>query len=325
MKKYFHFFAAICVLCASFLAASEPKKRVEIVSYCGRLPPGISDPDKYLSIKEKFKVNYTRNLYGFIKKFPGDDANLHKVVFIDYCRDPGMARLPKNKAICFRWEPGVLSPSLFSYYYKVFTFDDNLVDNKHYFKFYYPVLKPMTEKVPAFNEKLLCCMIATRWVPHRVQILDFFASKPKDSFHVYGSVRKAPKYLKHPMFKGSIPGWPSSDQKTETLSKYKFCVCFENTTTVPGYITEKVFDVFSGGCVPIYWGAGNVEKYIPKECFIDYRKFSNNEELYKYLTTMKESEYNGYIQNIRNFLKSDKAKLFSVENFEKTLCDAVLN
>lgn len=324
MKKTFHLLSALLLVGASVLSAAPQKKRVEIVSYCGRLPPGINDAGKYLPIKNKFNVVYTRNLYGFIKKFPGDDENLHKVVFIDYCRDKNMARLPKEKAICFRWEPGVLSPQLFSYYYKVFTFDDNLVDNKKYFKFYYPVLKPMLSELPAFKDRLLCCIIATRWVPHRVQMLDFFASKPKDSLHIYGSVRKAPKYLKHPMFKGSIPGWPSSDQKSTTLSKYKFCICFENTTTVPGYITEKIFDVFSGGCVPIYWGAGNVEKYIPSNCFIDYRKFKNNEELYKYLTTMTASEHETYLQNIRTFLKSDKAKLFSVENFEKTLCDAVL-
>lgn len=47
--------------------------------------------------------------------------------------------------------------------------------------------------------------------------------------------------------------------KHDTLSKYKFSVCFENGKNLSGFITEKIFDCFSAGTIPIYWGADNIE------------------------------------------------------------------
>jgi len=57
---------------------------------------------------------------------------------------------------------------------------------------------------------------------------------------------------------------PVSD-KIQTLSKYQYSLCFENTFT-PGYVTEKIVDSFLGGSMPIYWGGAppdvfNLEEY----------------------------------------------------------------
>ena len=41
----------------------------------------------------------------------------------------------------------------------------------------------------------------------------------------------------------------------------------------PGYMTEKIWDSFKAKTVPVYWGASNIEEYVPKNCFIDYRDF----------------------------------------------------
>ncbi|RDU64628.1 hypothetical protein CQA53_07700 [Helicobacter didelphidarum] len=41
--------------------------------------------------------------------------------------------------------------------------------------------------------------------------------------------------------------------KIEWLRDYKFNICFENSSN-PGYLTEKLFDAYAAGCVPIYWG-----------------------------------------------------------------------
>ena len=76
------------------------------------------------------------------------------------------------------------------------------------------------------------------------------------------------------------------------------------------------------GCVPIYWGANNIEDYIPKNCFIDRRDFSSNEQLYAFIKNMKKEEYESYLENIQNFLESEKAQLFSVDTFIKTVFTA---
>jgi hypothetical protein len=84
---------------------------------------------------------------------------------------------------------------------------------------------------------------------------------------------------------------------------------------VKGYVTEKIFNAFTAGCVPIYWGADNITDYIPKNCFIDRRDFTSDEQLYQFLKNMTEGEYQVYINDIKCFLNSDLALVFSHEHF----------
>jgi len=112
--------------------------------------------------------------------------------------------------------------------------------------------------------------------------------------------------------------------KFQKLSEYKFGIAFENSI-VPGFIEEALFDCFYTGTVPIYLGAPNIEKYIPKNCFIDMRDFKNYEELKQYLKALTESEIKIYKENARKFLKSEKFKPFTKEYFAKLFVDAINN
>lgn len=47
-----------------------------------------------------------------------------------------------------------------------------------------------------------------------------------------------------------------NNNKLSYLSQFKFNLCPENSN-YEGYVTEKIFDSLSAGCVPIYWGANN--------------------------------------------------------------------
>ncbi|MBA7551028.1 hypothetical protein ES705_43561 [subsurface metagenome] len=76
--------------------------------------------------------------------------------------------------------------------------------------------------------------------------------------------------------------------------------------------------------MPIYWGAPNVTDHIPANTFIDRRKFKTNEELYQYLKNMSDREYIGFLDAIKNFIKSDKIYPFSAECFAETLSSEVL-
>lgn len=323
-------YSLFLVVFSNTLRSEEPKKRVQIVSYSELLPyinDPFNNPDRLSLLKKRYNVTFQRGITQFVWAYKKDDPNVHKIVFFDFCRDPQIKKIPKEKTICFKWEPFNIRHELYNYYYRVYTFEDNLIDNKTFFKFYYPVLRPMLDasEIPSFQEKNLCLIIAKNWNKERTKMVDFFSTKPKDSLHLYGEFRRLQKYAKHPMNKGGIPGYPTSDTKIHTIKKYRFSLCFENTHTIPGYITEKIFDVLAAGCIPIYWGPNNIEKYIPKECFIDYRKFKSDEELYRFITAMTETEYLFYLKNIRKFLSSDKAKLFSPENFDRILTDAILN
>lgn len=60
--------------------------------------------------------------------------------------------------------------------------------------------------------------------------------------------------------------------KSEALSKLKFNIIIENMYW-DGYITEKIFDAIQFGCIPVYFGADDIEKYIPSSIFINGRSF----------------------------------------------------
>ena len=94
--------------------------------------------------------------------------------------------------------------------------------------------------------------------------------------------------------------------KIETMSKYKFSLCFENLQ-MDGYITEKIFDCFFAGTVPIYWGCTDIEKWIPVGCYIDIRKFSTAKELSVFLKSLSDDEIKTYKKNGKEFLASIQA------------------
>jgi hypothetical protein len=111
--------------------------------------------------------------------------------------------------------------------------------------------------------------------------------------------------------------------KSDILSSAKFSYCYENMSDLPNYITEKIFDSFLSGCIPIYWGANNILEYIPSNCFIDRRKFENTDEVHRYLLSITPEEYLRYQMNILDFLKSEKSYLFGVESFITSISNAI--
>lgn len=113
-----------------------------------------------------------------------------------------------------------------------------------------------------------------------------------------------------------------ADSKSETLGQYKFALCFENSI-LNGWITEKIFDCFFAGTVPIYWGAPDIEDYIPTDCFIDMRHFSGYAELREYLKSLTEKEIHDYKDNARAFLQSPRFYPFSKAAFANLLADVI--
>jgi len=45
------------------------------------------------------------------------------------------------------------------------------------------------------------------------------------------------------------------------ISNYKFMICFENSS-LKHYLTEKLFNAYSNGTIPIYWGCPNIDEYV---------------------------------------------------------------
>lgn len=227
------------------------------------------------------------------------------------------------------------------YFNKVFTWHDDFVDNKKYIKINFSHQLPKKVNVTAADKTGFCTLIAgNKRVRHRLELyskrveaIRWFEQHYPEQFELYGmgwdkyrfegpkTVRilnrikaltsaLAPKYSS---YRGII------DSKYAVLSSYRFSICYENAKDIPGYITEKIFDSMFSGCIPVYWGANNIEDYIPKDCFIDKRDFESYDDLYDYLTAMSDVELNARIQSIEKFLNSNKAYLFSAECFSETI------
>ena len=261
---------------------------------------------------------------------PGNSARCDKSWVIawnlpHYVHSDKFLRIPSEKVVLFLLEPPTVIEGQYSHektkhFSKVFTWRDDLVDGKHYIKFYHPVLRPAMDEF-AFSEKKLMCMIfANKSSTHsdelyskRRAIIEHFDHH--DDFDLYGHGWEKEGYES---YCGMV------ESKFNTANRYRFSFCLENCKNQPGYITEKIFDAFSSLSVPIYEGAPNIADEVPKECFIDLNKFSSLDELYTYLSTMSEDEYQGYINSIKKFLKSPEAQKFSAESFEKLLEEHLL-
>ena len=105
------------------------------------------------------------------------------------------------------------------------------------------------------------------------------------------------------------------ERKRQVLGKYRFAYCYENTTEIPGYITEKIFDVMMAGAVPIYVGHPTIGDRIPRECFVDRAEFRDDEALYEFISKMDEATWRTYLDAARRYLSSEVAKQFSIAEY----------
>lgn len=232
-----------------------------------------------------------------------------------------------NKNILLSLESPIVNPfnhlSLVKRLFRrIYTWDDNRIDNTKYFKFYITQTSfGLNTKPIDFNKKKFLTFINAKkdvpWVfsaisPYKQNLykernksLEYFSKEIPGNFEYYGrGWNELPS-----CYKGEV------EDKVKTLSNYKFCLCFENAVA-KGYITEKIFDCFKARCVPIYWGAPNVADYIGKECFIDFRYYADYKNLLKYLEDMTEETYNKHINAIDKFMEKKSTKdLWFKDNF----------
>lgn len=249
-----------------------------------------------------------------------------------------LIKFRKNKIYLFLKEPPVVTKLWYSklihiFFNRVYTWDDSLVDNKKYFKM---LLQQSSEWIETeeilFNDKKFLMLINwNKFSPwknelysEREKAIRFFENTTPNDFDLYWTYWDKPNlkqkifwFKKYPSYKWKV------ENKFTTLSKYKFNICFENMGKTSWYITEKIWDSFKAKSVPIYLWADNINKYIPKNCFIDMRDFSSYNELLKFLENMKEEDYNIYLSNINKFLKTEEAEknfwMVWANNFIKSL------
>ena len=59
-----------------------------------------------------------------------------------------------------------------------------------------------------------------------------------------------------------------SKEILSVFSQYKFIAAFENSNNTKGYITEKIFNAFFAGAIPIYDGAPDIARFINPQAYL---------------------------------------------------------
>jgi hypothetical protein len=139
----------------------------------------------------------------------------------------------------------------------------------------------------------------------------------KINFPLRFTYRRVPIFQKIKLKRFSSFIGPNTKSKHETLKDYKFCLAYENSVE-EDYISEKIFDSFFAGCIPIYLGAPNILDSVPSDTFIDKRNFKTYDELHRYISGMSEAEYYRYLQAIEGFLHGSTMRPFTAEAFAET-------
>lgn len=208
------------------------------------------------------------------------------------------------------------------------------------------------KKTPSFeNRPIFSCIINANKafpneVPHdlykeRIKVIRWYEKNEPEYFSLYGLGWSKPEpastltqkisrrikrlatqafgYRPFPSYVGEVAN------KGSIYQQAKFGYCYENVADLPDYISEKIFDCFFNGCIPVYWGSNTVEEHIPSNCYIDRRDFKSTEATHQFLRGISAAQYQQYQDNIRNFLTSPKAMEFDTTSYVSIIVKKVLS
>ncbi len=263
-------------------------------------------------------------------------------IYIDYSRP----RSKKNYLIVNE-PPTILSSNhakkKIDQFDKVFTWNDDLVNNKNIIKYnnlnydfnninYIKnnakggYLFVISNKKSNFNKENYS---------KRFDIINFFENQKYD-FDLYGTGWSNKTYsnvIINKLFNNRFLKFENtpplnykgeSKNKIELGSNYLFQFAVENTKNINGYISEKIFDCFFAGSIPIYSGTLNIERYIPNELFINIENFNSMGDLINYTENLKNKEIRNYREAFTDFLSSEAKKYFDFKYNTKKLFEHII-
>jgi GR25 family glycosyltransferase involved in LPS biosynthesis len=122
-----------------------------------------------------------------------------------------------------------------------------------------------------------------------------------------------------------VPRGTDCSGKIQHNFNYKFVIAFENKN-YPGYVTEKICDVYKSKSIPIYWGNKEVLKDFNPTTFIYAGNFNNFDDLVEYIIKVDNDDelYASYfkepiLSNIWINILNDPYKIFF-----KNLSDCII-
>ena len=235
-----------------------------------------------------------------------------------------------------------------SFFNKVFTWNDLLVDNHRIFKFQ---LSHDFSRLKLINEKHQSgfCLVNSNKKSNnkyenyslRYKVIDFFKNR-EDRFDLYGKgwdkLAYENFYIDY-LFKNfpqSPPkAWRGSitdknnnfnmEYKRRLVSTYKFQFAIENSKNIYGYISEKIIDCFLSGNIPLYSGCKNISEFIPSQAYINLDDFDNFSQAYSYIINMTDDEEKTIKKAGIDFLTGPNKIIFDAKYNSKIVVNNIIN
>lgn len=150
-------------------------------------------------------------------------------------------------------------------------------------------------------------------IPKKTEFCSFVVrnggcEKRNNFFHKLNTYKKVDSG--GPLFNNIGYVLPYHDQamksKLEWLPKYKFNMCFENSS-YPGYASEKIYEAFIGGTVPIYWGSITIECDFNPAAFLNWYDYKDDDAFLKAIIELDQDDEkyaNMYVQPM--FVKKNR-------------------
>lgn len=112
---------------------------------------------------------------------------------------------------------------------------------------------------------------------------------------------------------GKLFNKPLFASKFDILRNYKFCLCPENSY-FKSYITEKVFDAWHGGTIPIWYGPNEAACGLNTSAFLNYATHLNISALIKDVIRL-DSNHEDYLQTYAQQLLTKAPEIEPVVHF----------
>lgn len=158
--------------------------------------------------------------------------------------------------------------------------------NKSIHKNIWPKLgDPTLFKIYEKNKDISCISSNKAFLPGHIKRLEFvrYIESMEPNINLFGV------------------GFNEIEGKIEGLKDYRYSVAIENDTTTNG-ITEKIYDCFLSGVIPIYYGASNLKEYFNMDSILT---FNNLEELKDILLNLKGEKGVEFYNNNLNSVKEN--------------------
>jgi hypothetical protein len=121
------------------------------------------------------------------------------------------------------------------------------------------------------------------------------------------------------------------EAKMKFLNDYKFNLCFENSSYA-GYTTEKLYEAYMFGTVPIYWGSPTIECDFNPKAFLNWHDYQDDDAFMEAIIevdTKPELYEQMYMEPLFNSWKEPYNKYLDMNRFrswfKKNVYKGVIN